>query len=53
MLHSLHAKGDSLMNQTSYECEYFSAIKWRTIDGVSFCRSFAYKASVTYWYVGT
>ena len=29
-------KGDMLTQHTSYDCEYFSATKWRTIDGVGF-----------------
>ena len=29
-------KGDMLTIHTSYDCEYFSATKWRTIDGVGF-----------------
>lgn len=36
MVHSLLAKPDVLTQHTSYDCEYFSATKWRTIDGVSF-----------------
>jgi len=34
MLRFLHAKRDVLTQGTSYDCEYFSATNWKTIDGV-------------------
>lgn len=41
-----------LTRHASYDCEYFSATKWRTIDGVAF-DGIRCKGSVAYQDVGT
>lgn len=40
MMHFSLAKRDVLTPYTSYDCEYFSATKWKTIDGVGFYQFF-------------
>lgn len=47
-LFRVNIKGDLLTKQISYECGYFSATEWRTIDGVHFFRTVAYNAFVTH-----
>lgn len=42
------SEGRSADNKISYECGYFSAIEWRTIDGVYFSRTVACNESATH-----
>lgn len=48
MLRSVQLKCDVLMQYPSYDCEYFTATTWKTIDGVGFTPTFiAFNASLS------